>query len=91
MGLRSVAAVQGFHWKLALFTDFAAAAGICRRRGLGKIRRLAAADLCVHDRIRTGDFTLQKVLGTEHVADLHTKHIDRATFSTHGCPWSSPH
>ena len=83
MGLRSVAADLGFHWKLALFTDSTAAVGICRRRGLGKIRHLATADLWVQDRIRTGDFTLQKVLGTENVADLLTKHLDRATISKH--------
>ena len=83
MGLRSIAEDLGFTWSLTLHTDSTAAVGICRRRGLGRIRHLAAADLCVQDRIRTGDFSLCKVLGTDNVADLLTKHVDRATLQRH--------
>ena len=45
MGLTSVAADLGFNWSLRIKTDATAAIGITRRRGLGKIRHLATADV----------------------------------------------
>ena len=83
MGLRSIALDLGFSWTISLHTDSTAAVGICRRRGLGKIRHLATADLWVQDRVRTGDFTLHKTPGAENMADLLTKHVDRATLLRH--------
>ena len=83
MGLRSVAADLGLHWTLTLQTDSTAAVGICRRRGLGKIRHLAAADLWVQDPLRTKDVALLKVPGSENIADVLTKHVDRATLCKH--------
>ena len=53
------------------------------RRGLGKIRHLATADLWVQDRVRRGDFKLTKVLGTENPADMLTKHISRDVMLRH--------
>ena len=83
MGLCSVAADLGITWTLEIMTDSTAAIGICRRRGLGKIRHLATADLWVQDRIRAGDFTISKVLGTENISDVLTKFVDRATLCKH--------
>ena len=83
MGLRSIAADLGVHWTLTLQTDSTAAVGICKRRGLGKIRHLHAADLWVQDRLRTNDFRLLKVLGSENVADILTKHVNRPTLCKH--------
>ena len=83
MGLVSIAADLGLTWSLELLTDSTAAIGICRRRGLGKIRHQAAADLWGQDRLRTGDFKISKVLGTENVSDILTKFTDRATLWKH--------
>ena len=83
MGLRSVAADLGFNWDIVIQTDSTAAVGICRRRGLGKIRHLAAADLWVQDRLRTKDFSLVKILGTDNVADALTKHVPRPVLCKH--------
>ena len=83
MGLRSIACDLGFHWQITIQTDSTAAVGICRRRGLGKIRHLAAADLWVQDRLRTKDFSLVKVLGTDNVADMLTKHVPRPVLCKH--------
>ena len=83
MGLRSIAHDLGFAWDITLLTDSTAAVGICRRRGLGKIRHLAAADLWVQDRLRCKDFRLLKVLGTENVADMLTKHVPRPVLCKH--------
>ena len=77
LGLRSVALDLGMDWRVLIKTDAAAAIGICRRRGLGKIRHLATADLWVQDRLRSGDFKLEKVKGDEHVSDILTKYVPR--------------
>ena len=83
LGLRSVAAGLGVTWSITIQTDSTAAVGICRRKGLGKIRHLAAADLWVQDRLRCKDFSLLKIPGVDNVADVLTKHVDRATLCKH--------
>ena len=83
MGLRSVATDLGLQWTLTLQTDSTAAVGICRRRGLGKIRHLAAADLWVQDRLRCRDFSLVKIPGAENIADILTKHVTRPILCKH--------
>ena len=83
LGLQSVARDLGLPFSLDVLTDATAAIGICRRRGLGKIRHLAVADLWVQDRVRAGDFSLRKVLGSQNPADMFTKYTDRATLMRH--------
>ena len=61
LGLQAIAKDLGLRWKLTIHADAAAAIGICKRRGLGKVRHLAVADLWVQDRIRKKDFYLVKV------------------------------
>ena len=79
----SIAKDLGITWDLTLRTDSTAAIGITRRRGLGKIRHLATADLWVQDKVRAGDFRLEKVAGSENVADILTKYVDRSTLQKH--------
>ena len=76
LGLQSVAGDLGLTWSLNILTDSTAAIGICRRKGLGKIRHLHVGDLWVQDRLKSGDFKLEKVLGTENCADMLTKYLD---------------
>ena len=83
MGLRSVASDLGSTWAVTLQTDSTAAVGICRRRGLGKIRHLAAADLWVQDRLRCKEFRLVKIPGVDTAADILTKHVNRAVLCKH--------
>ena len=52
IGTRSLAAALGFTFQLSVLTDATAAIGICRRRGLGKVRHLAVADLWIQDRVK---------------------------------------
>ena len=73
----------GFEWGLTIQSDAIAAIGVCKRRGLGKIRHLSTADLWIQERLRRGDFQLLKVPGSENVADVLTKHTDRATLEKH--------
>ena len=63
--------------KLRLHSDATAAIGIAKRRGLGKIRHLATADLWVQEKIRNGQVELHKVLGTENPADIFTKYVSQ--------------
>ena len=83
LGLVSVAKDLGFHWALAVETDAAAAIGISRRRGLGKIRHLAVADLWIQDRVRSGDIILRKVAGSENASDILTKFVERPLLWKH--------
>ena len=83
IGMRSMMVDLGFTWDLIIRSDAAAAIGICKRRGLGKVRHLATADLWVQDHIRTGDFVLNKILGAENPADILTKNVDRMLLLKH--------
>jgi len=83
LGLQTIAADLGITLNLCVHTDATAAIGICRRRGLGKVRHLATADLWMQDRIRKGDFKLVKVLGADNPADMLTKHVDKPLLMKH--------
>ena len=83
LGLQSLAHDLQIELELEVLTDATAAIGICRRRGLGRIRHLHTADLWIQDKLRKGDFKLTKVLGTENPADMLTKHILRDTMLKH--------
>ena len=59
-------------------SDAIAAIGIMRRKSLGKVRHLDVTDLWIQDKIRSKQIRLLKVLGTDHVADMFTKYVDRS-------------
>ena len=79
LGIQSLARDLGCSMSVRIHSDATAALGICRRRGLGKIRHLDVTDLWCQEKVRTGAVTLHKVLGTENPADIMTKYTDRAT------------
>ena len=83
IGLQAICADLGLTFSHAVHSDATAAIGICRRRGLGKIRHLAVADLWVQDKVRSGDFQLHKILGTHNPADALTKHISNPDMRKH--------
>ena len=83
MGLQSVASDLGFKWHLQLLADASAAIGICRRRGLGKVRHVHVADLWVQDKLKSGAFDLVKTPGNDNLADALTKYMDRTTMTKH--------
>ena len=83
LGLQSISQDLGIPVKIEVLTDATAAIGICRRRGLGKIRHLHVADLWVQDRVQRGDFVLTKVAGSENPADILTKHVPRDIMVKH--------
>ena len=83
LGLQSLAADLGINVQIEILTDATAAIGICRRRGLGKIRHLHVSDLWVQDRLRKGDFRLTKIPGADNPADILTKHVPRDILMKH--------
>ena len=83
IGLRSLAHDLGLELRIELYADSAAAIGICRRTGVGRVRHLAVGQLWVQERLRTGEFTLFKVLGAKNAADLMTKHLTGPSIETH--------
>ena len=74
---------SGLKFRLEIRTDASAAVGICRRRGLGKIRHLATADLWVQDKVRSGAFVLSKIQGSDNPSDSLTKCVERPLLSKH--------
>ena len=60
-------------------TDSVAAKGVASRRGTGRIRHLETGSLWVQAALQAGRFTLVKVPGTDNIADIGTKCVDRET------------
>ena len=90
LGLLAIAKDLGLTWDLTLLTDASAAIGVCRRRGLGKIRHLAVADLWIQDKVKSKDCLLKKVLGKDNPSDALTKHVDGGTLHKHlSTTWNS--
>jgi hypothetical protein len=81
IGMKSLARDLGFSIGVRLHSDATAALGICRRRGLGKIRHLDVTDLWCQEKARSGEVSLHKVLGTENPADVMTKYVDAKTLN----------
>ena len=68
----------GWHYKLRVHSDAAAAIGIAKRGGLGEIRHLDVEDLWVQAEIREKVVDLVKVPGSDNPADCLTKYVYRA-------------
>ena len=83
LGLQALALDLGIKLRIEILTDATAAIGICRRRGLGKIRHLHVSDLWIRDRLKTGDFKLSKVAGADNPADILTKHVTKDIMRRH--------
>ena len=73
LGVQSVLRDFGIDVAIQVRSDATAAIGMARRLGLGRVRHLATADLWIQQRVKAGDFSLVKQLGTSNCADLMTK------------------
>ena len=62
-----------------LHSDATAAIGIARRKGLGKICHLDTTDLWIQEKKRSKKMQLSKVLGTDNMADVMTKYVEKKT------------
>jgi hypothetical protein len=82
LGLQSLLKDLGWQLRIRVHSDATAAIGICKRKGIGKIRHLAVTDLWIQDKVRSKALELCKVLGTENPADVLTKYVNRQTMTT---------
>ena len=78
-----VAADLGLRGALDVRSDATAAIGACRRRSLGIIRHLATTDRWIQDKLRTGDVSLEKALGSGNPSGVLTKHVDKQLLDRH--------
>ena len=83
LGIRSLGQDMGIELAAQIHADSAAAIGICRRAGIGRVRHLAVGQLWVQEKLRAKEFTLHKVLGSGNPADLLTKHVAGELISRH--------
>ena len=77
LGVQAICNDLGFDYDVQVHFDATAAIGIAIRRGLGKLRQLDCTDLWVQEKVKSGSVKLAKILGTENVADLGTKHMTK--------------
>jgi hypothetical protein len=64
-------------------TDATAAKGIATRRGLGKVRHIDTRELWLQEKVGNGDLDIEKVKGTDNVADALTKYVDQGKLHEH--------
>jgi hypothetical protein len=83
LGLQSVARDLGLEYGIRVHTDATAAIGMCRRRGMGKIRHLDVTDLWIQQKVRSGAVDLVKVAGDVNPADMMTKYVARELLERH--------
>lgn len=75
LGFQTLLRDIGRFLPLRVHTDSSAAEGLCKRQGLGKLRHVETHTLWVQDKIRRGKFSLHRVPGSQHPADLFTKYL----------------
>ena len=83
LGLQSVLMDLGLKATLEVASDATAAIGIVKRKGLGRVRHLAVADLWVQRKQADGTIAYLRVPGTENSSDLMTKGLGAADMEKH--------
>ena len=79
LGMQSLAADMGAIVGARLKVDAKATIGMVHRTGLGKLRHVEVGNLWIQNAVKEGRIHVYKVLGSENVADLMTKYLDKAT------------
>lgn len=83
MGMQGILVDLGIGSSLVVHSDSSAALGIAKRSGPGKTRHIAVHLLWIQDKVRNGNFVLEKILGTKNPADLLTKHLATVAMKEH--------
>ena len=83
LGLRSIAQDLGLDLRVNIFSDSAAARGIVKRTGLGKVRHIDVQELWVQEALKDGRFGLNTIPGSDNPADILTKHLDGLALLRH--------
>lgn len=79
LGVQALLKDMGWNLSCHVQSDATAALGICRRKGLGKIRHLDCADLWIQEALHGKMIFLHKVDGKQNPADVLTKYVHRPT------------
>ena len=87
IGLQSVLKDIDIQLNVHIHSDSAAARGMVKRSGLGKVRHIHVQELWVQDALQEGRFELRTVLGHDNCADLLTKHLEEKGDSPHEKDW----
>ena len=69
----------GVEVEARLWTDSAAALGMCSRRGAGGVKHIVTGTLWIQQAIAQKRLSIHKVKGKVNTADLGTKDVDSAT------------
>jgi hypothetical protein len=83
IGVKNLLSDMGIKVNIEVCTDASAAKAIASRKGCGKIRHIDVATLWVQGKVASGEVRIRKVAGTENLADILTKHVDRNTMDKH--------
>jgi precorrin-3B methylase len=83
IGVRNLLSDMGIKVSIQINTDASAAKAIASRRGCGRIRHIDVATLWVQEKVANGEVSIKKVAGTENLADILTKHVDRNILDRH--------
>ena len=83
LGVQSLAKDMGVEFGAQLRVDAKAAIGMVHRLGLGKIRHVEVGHLWIQDAGKQCRIEVKKVLGTENIADVFTKHVEAGLRQRH--------
>ena len=75
MGVIQLSADWGEILEGDVMVDSAAALGVVRRKGCGKLRHVRVGELWVQEKQETGELGFKKVDGKENPADAGTKYL----------------
>ena len=82
LGLTQLARDWGNTRQCRVHVDSAAAIGIAKRKGNGKLRHVRVGMLWIQEVVEEGDVELKKILGT-NAADAMTKHLTQRVMEQH--------
>ena len=83
LGMIGISRDFGLERAPCLRADASAGIAMASRRGVGKVRHLHTQALWIQQQIADKRLTLHKERGDENLADLPTKHVDRAVMLRH--------
>ena len=66
-----------------VYADSSAALAIANRKGAGQLRHISIRTLWIQEKQDLHQLEMRKVLGTDNLADLMTKHLTRSVIDTH--------
>ena len=82
IGLTQMARDWGLEMFADIYVDSAAAIGVVKRQGNGKLRHIKVGQLWVQEKAESGELAYKKVDGQVNPADVLTKYISESRMET---------